>query len=46
MIHAALAGLEQRLGLYQASHEKLGGITVELVAERSVCLICLPYMWT
>ena len=35
MIHAALAGLEQRLGLYQASHEKLGGITAELVAEPS-----------
>ena len=32
MIHAALAGLEQRVGLIQASHEKLGGLTVELVA--------------
>ena len=44
MIHAAMAGLEQRVGLYQASHEKLGGLTAELLAERSVCLLCLPYI--
>ena len=30
-----MAGLEQRVGLYQASHEKLGGLTAELVAERA-----------
>ena len=29
---ATIAGLEQRVGLIQASHEKLGGLTVELVA--------------